>query len=77
MVSGTDVLFDVGFFTNESGDLGSVSPPHRVGSYRLCLCVSGIPPVTRGDQAPLLERLVDCMSGTVSLNEGGLGKTGE
>ena len=40
-------------------------------------CVNGIPPVARGDQAPLLEQLVDCMSGTVSLNEGGSGKTGE
>ena len=40
-------------------------------------CIDGIPPITRGDQAPLLERLVDCMSGTVSLNEGELGKIGE
>ena len=39
--------------------------------------VDGVPPVAGRDQAPLLERLVDCMSGTVSLNEGESGKTGE
>ena len=39
--------------------------------------IDGIPPITGGDQAPLLERLVDCMSGTVSLNEGGSGRTRE
>ena len=39
--------------------------------------IDGIPPITGRDQAPLLEWLVDCMSGTVSLNEGGSGRTGE
>ena len=47
------------------------------GPIDFVLCVDGIPPITRGDQAPLLERLVDCMSGTVSLNEGESGKIGE
>ena len=53
-----------------------MSPPRRVGSYRLCPCINGIPPAARGDQAPLLERLVGCMRGTESLNEGGSGKAG-
>ena len=66
------------FTLNKKGYIAYfMSPPRRVGSYRLCPCVNGIPPATRGDQAPLLERLVDCMSGTVSLNEGGLRKAGE
>ena len=39
--------------------------------------IDDIPPITGRDQAPLLGRLVDCMNGTVSLNEGGSGRIGE
>ena len=47
------------------------------GPIDFILWVNGIPLAERGDRAPLLERLVDCMSGTVSLNEVGSGKIGE
>ena len=40
-------------------------------------CNVGTPPTTRGDQAPMLKRLVGRIGGTVSLNEGGLGKIGK
>ena len=40
-------------------------------------CADGIPPATRGDQALVMEQLVGCMSGTVSLNEGESGKIGK
>ena len=40
-------------------------------------CVDGIPPITRRDQALMLEWLVGYISGTVSLNEEELGKIGE
>ena len=68
--------------TEHLGNIGTTTAPNVTamscgGPIDFVPCANGIPPDARGDQAPLLERFVGCMSGTVSLNEVESGKIGE